>query len=112
MFDVRPAMIFDTRFTFSSVYVAIFSRVYSLVNKGSVVGDFHIPNIICLFGGPRCGKTTTLVWLYAQYLKPGSKYQPVVGDLDRTLTFSKKPTENSVLLMDLSNPSIIGSKDL
>lgn len=61
---------------------------------------------ICLFGGPGCGKTTTLVWLYCQLLRSESKLVPVVGNFSDTFTCSKELTKKSVLLMDLSNPPI------
>ncbi len=78
-------------------------ELYSLVKDGNEKSP------ICLFGGPGCGKTTTLVWLYCQLLH-FTEMVPVVGNVDRVLTFSKNITKNSVLLMDLSDPTILDKR--
>ncbi len=62
-------------------------------------------NILCLVGGPGCGKTTTLVWLLKQ-LEIGDQYKPVTGVLGKEAKFSTDIADFSVkhvLLIDLNN---------
>ena len=83
------------------IVTAEMKKAYEFVTNPDRKGH----NILCMLGGPGCGKTTTLFWLLKQ-LEISDKYKPVTGVLgSEVVEFSIETKDflpNHVLLIDLN----------
>ncbi len=83
------------------IVTAEIKEAYEFVTDPDRKGDY----ILCLNGGPGCGKTTTLFWLLKQ-LEISDKYKPVTGVIGSEVVEFSIETEdfslNHVLLIDLN----------